>query len=87
MPSRKSRFGRHLTKALSRRGLRQTDLASRLDVSDAYLSAVSTGRKQISPERIDRIVMSMEFEDDEATDLHRAAAMDAGFKLDLPDDF
>lgn len=67
--------------------MRQSDAVRALDVSKAYISAIANGRKAVSPERIDTMSKALGFSEAEVRRLHRAAALDAGFKLDLPDDF
>jgi hypothetical protein len=41
----------------------------------------------VTPARIDTMSEVLSFSADEKVRLHRAAAVDAGFNLDLPDDF
>ena len=83
----RSKFGRALEDILDRHAMKRSEAVERLEVSRAYFSAVVTGRKGISPDRIDSLSQHLEFDDDEVRRLHRAAAQDAGFRLDLPDDF
>ncbi len=87
MVTKKSRFGEVLTEALRQRNMKQASLADSIGVSAAYVSSITSGRRMVSPARIDDIAQKCSFTDNEVSKLHRAAALDAGFKLDLPDDF
>lgn len=82
-----NRFGSALMAALESREISQTMLATELDTSRAYVSAVIRGVKPVSPERIEQISSRIGLTDVERTRLHRGAAADRGFRLDLPDDF
>ena len=87
MDGETSRFAAAFEEAVQRHGLRQSDAVRALDVSKAYVSAVATGRKAVSPRKIDEMSEALGFSEVEARRLHHAAALDAGFRLDLPDDF
>lgn len=87
MDKETSRFALAFEEALRRHGLKQSDAVRALDVSKAYVSAVTNGRKAVSPRKIDEMSDALGFSDRESRQLHRAAALDAGFRLDLPDDF
>jgi transcriptional regulator with XRE-family HTH domain len=82
-----SRFGTLLKSTLSERGMLQSDLAEKLQVSAAYVSAVSTGSKVVSATRVNNISSALNLNDQQRVSLHRAAAQDAGFMLTLPEDF
>jgi len=84
---RDTKFGQALRTALSTRSMMQSDLAEKLDVSSAYVSSISTGAKRVSANRVDAIASVLDLSQKEKTGLHRAAAQDLGFSLDLPDDF
>jgi plasmid maintenance system antidote protein VapI len=83
----RSGFGEALTGLMSRRGLRASRLAEALGVTPSYLSALVTGAKPVSPDRVEDIADSLGAAPEERTRLHRAAARDMGFRLDLPEDF
>ncbi len=87
MVKKRSRFGTQLDLLAATRGLRQVDMAERLDVTSSYVSSISTGMKFVSPQRIESIAQKLDASEDEVQRMHRAAALDMGFKLDLPDDF
>jgi plasmid maintenance system antidote protein VapI len=76
-----------LAQALSVREVNQKSLAKGLDVTPTYVSALLAGRKGMSADTADRIVGVLGLTPAEALALHRAAALDQGFRLDLPDGF
>ncbi len=51
------------------------------------MSQFIKGRKLASGAQVDRLAEALGLPPSERTRLHRAAARDAGFRLDLPDDF
>lgn len=83
----KTRFGRELRAALDGGHLKQSFLSESLGVSNAYVSSLVTGKRHAAPATIDRIAQALSLGTDGRTRMHRAAAMDAGFSLDLPDDY
>lgn len=82
-----SRAGQVLLRSLQERGMSQRALAEHLDVSPAYVSSLVSGKKSLSPPTADRVASVMAMAPQEVLGLHRAAAQDQGFRLDLPDDF
>ncbi|MFZ3584804.1 helix-turn-helix domain-containing protein [Loktanella sp. DJP18] len=80
-------FGKAFVALLGQHNLRQTQVAESLDVSRAYVSALVNGHKSLKPNRIDAVGQVLGFDNTEVLRLHRAAAQDAGFRLDLPKDF
>jgi transcriptional regulator with XRE-family HTH domain len=80
-------FGRAFAAALERHGRSQTSVAESLGTSRAYVSALRTGSKNATASTVDRVADALNLAETERVELHRAAAKDAGFKLDLPDDF
>lgn len=87
MVSKKSNFGTALFEQLQAREMTQSDLAKQIGTSAAYVSSLTTGSKSVSPERVESISTTLNLAPQERISLHRAAATDLGFKLDLPDDF
>lgn len=79
--------GQALLRSLDSRGLTQKVLAERLDVSPAYVSALVSGKKTLSPPTADRVATALAMAPSESVALHRASALDQGFRLDLPEDF
>jgi plasmid maintenance system antidote protein VapI len=76
-------FGRALDAQLERSGTTQTVLAASLGRSTSYLNQVIHGRKTASPALVDAVADRLETDDATRQALHRAAALDHGFKLDL----
>lgn len=87
MVGKKSKFGEELDRLLSERGMNQKSLAQQIDTSPAYVSSITTGVRNVSPSRVSSIAQAIGAESQDMSKLHRAAAMDMGFQLDLPDDF
>jgi len=87
MTSRKNRFGDELERMLRARGMNQKTFAEQIGTSSAYVSSISTGKRQVSPSRVSSIAAALHAEAGDISRLHRAAALDMGFNLDLPEDF
>lgn len=85
--TQKTAFGERLSRALKARELGQRDLAERIGTTPQYISAIATGSKSVSPERIDSIARALDLDTEGCGSLHYAAATDLGFRLDLPPDF
>lgn len=82
-----TRAGEALRELMKERSVSQTELATQLDVSQAYVSSIVRGTKNMSPSTIDKAAGVLGASDHVRVRLHRAAALDQGFHLDLPDDF
>ncbi|MBT28049.1 MAG: hypothetical protein CMO01_00200 [Thalassobius sp.] len=80
-------FGARLGDILARHDRTQSSVASGMGVTNAYISALRTGKKGVSAATVDSLADNIGATPDERVSLHRAAAVDAGFRLDLPDDF
>lgn len=84
---RKSRtdteFGAVVSKNLTTASWTQLDLANNTGASLAYMNQMMTGRRRPSAEWADLIADTMRLSDRQRVQLHRAAARDVGFKLDL----
>ena len=80
-------FGEALVSAMKRQQVGQKDLADIIGTSPQYVSAIVRGSKSVSPARIDQIAAAMDLDKASVSRLHVSAARDAGFRLDLPDDF
>ena len=87
MVKKRSRFGTQLDMLAASRGFKQVDMAERLNVTSSYVSSISTGSKSVTPQRIESIALKLDASKEEARRLHLSAALDLGFKLDIPDDF
>lgn len=80
-------FGAALSDLLWDYRKRQTDLSAALGTSTSYVNALKTGKKAAAAPTVDRIADALGACHADRVRLHRAAARDAGFKLDLPDGF
>ena len=78
-------FGAALSDLLWDYRKRQTDLSRDLGISTSYVNALKTGKKAAAA--VDRIADALGANSADRVRLHRAAARDAGFKLDLPEGF
>lgn len=74
-------FGRALSARLPRGA--QTKLAATLGVHSSYISNVFRGHKPASPRFVEATADALGVDDATRAELHRAAAIDNGFKLDL----
>lgn len=80
-------FSTALRGVLHETGVRQVDLSSSLEVSGAYISSLYNGSKIASASTVEKIADALPITEVQRVKLHRAAAVDNGFRLDLPDDF
>ena len=80
-------FGAALSDLLWDYRKRQTDLSRDLGISTSYVNALKTGKKAATAPTVDRIADALGANSADRVRLHRAAARDAGFKLDLPEGF
>lgn len=87
MGKKASRFAECLGAELRAREMGQQALADTMGTSQQYVSALANGRKPASPERIEAISDALKLDVVSRSKMHRAAATDLGFRLDLPDDF
>jgi transcriptional regulator with XRE-family HTH domain len=76
-------FGRALGQQLAARGMTFADGAKNLGVTAAYVSKLTAGTTHPSPGWLDLIATSLSLTEEERVGLHRAAAQDKGYKLDL----
>jgi DNA-binding Xre family transcriptional regulator len=80
-------FGAALSDLLWDYRKRQTDLSREMGTSASYVNALATGKKAAAAPTVDRIADALGAKPQDRVRLHRAAARDAGFKLDLPEGF
>ena len=80
-------FGTALSELLWDYRKRQTDLSRELGTSTSYVNALVRGKKAAAAPTVDRVADALGARPEDRVRLHRAAARDAGFRLDLPDDF
>jgi cyanate lyase len=78
-----SAFGAAVSSALAQRHMSQVDLANSLGKSPAYTNQTLTGRKSVSPEWVNLVAETLKFSPRERMNLHRAAAKDQGYEIDL----
>lgn len=76
-------FGASVSSALTEARMTQPELADSIGASTAYVNQMITGRKRASPEWVDLVATALDLSERKRVDLHRAAAKDHGFKLDL----
>jgi transcriptional regulator with XRE-family HTH domain len=78
-----SSFGVSVSNVLTDRHMTQTDLAAKLDVSVGYVNQTMTGSSPASPRWADMVADVLKVSATQRQELHTAAAIDAGYKLDL----
>lgn len=79
----KKAFGEALDRVLSANQMTQTDLANAVGVSKSYVSRMMNGTRPVTPDHVDTISTSLGISGVAYNQLHQAAAISAGFKLDL----
>ncbi len=78
-----TQFGTMVSRLLTARHMRQTELAQVIGKSVSYVNATLIGAKAASPELADTVADALGATQSQRTVLHRAAALDSGFRLDL----
>lgn len=76
-------FGTAVSNRLAAGQLTQATVAASAGTTVSYLNQTMTGRKRPSPQWADLIADVLNMNSQERANLHAAAAMDHGFKLDL----
>ena len=76
-------FGAALSKQLAKRGTNQRTLASGIGSSPSYVNHLLAGRKAVYASTVNSISDTLDLTAAERVELHRAAAKDAGFEIDL----
>ena len=79
----KTAFGEALDKVLSAHQVSNAALASGAGMDPAHLHRQKYGQRYVSGADVDRMTTALGLSQIETVELHRAAARDAGFKLDL----
>lgn len=79
----KTEAGEALTALLSSRSTSQYAAAKVANTSQSYLNQVVNGERLASAAWLDTIATALGLTDEERAKLHRAAARDHGFKIDL----
>lgn len=81
------KFGAALAAALRAANMNQVDLARTLGKQPTYVSAIMHGRKGVSGGTVDQIAGALNADEATTRRLHQAAAVDQGFRIDLPEDW
>jgi predicted small secreted protein len=76
-------FGMAVAHNLAATHTTQADVARATQRSLSYVNQTITGAKNVSPSWVDLVADVLRLPSSERTRLHRAAALDQGFKLDL----
>jgi transcriptional regulator with XRE-family HTH domain len=79
----KTRLAASLGDILAGRGLSQASAAARANISQPYFNQVAKGRRLASAEWIETVANALDLDHEQRAELHRAAARDHGFKIDL----
>jgi transcriptional regulator with XRE-family HTH domain len=77
-------FGEFLSVLLKDRGVTQKGFAAKARVGQPYVSQIITGVNLPSPRWADMVADALELDEKTRIELHRRAAKDIGFILDLP---
>ena len=83
MASKPTEAAAALDEILSRRGVSQYRVSKLSGLSQPYVNQIATGRRRASAEWIDLVANALDLTPEERQRLHRAAARDHGFKIDL----
>lgn len=76
-------FGRSVSNTLADLDLTQNDLSERLGKNPKYVNHTMTGYRKPSAEYVELVANALKLSEEQRIKLHRAAALDNGFKLDL----
>lgn len=79
----KSATGSLLKKHLASAGTTQAEFARKAGLSMGYVNFVATGHRNPGPEWVDLIAEHLKLSTEQRAEMHRAAAKDHGFKIDL----
>lgn len=82
-PKAANAAGAILRRHLGEGSVTQSSLATATGVSQAYVNFLVTGRRNMSPGWVDLISDTMKLSDEQRVEMHRAAAKDHGFEIDL----
>ena len=76
-------FGNSVSNSLTETGRSQRDLAISAGLTPPHLNQFMTGHKKVPPKWCDVIAHALDMKEKQRRELHRAAARDAGYDLDL----
>lgn len=79
----RTNFGTSASLALAEARMTQSEVASAVGVSPAYVNHTFTGRKPAAAKWVDMVADVTGASPARRTQMHRGAAQDAGFRLDL----
>lgn len=79
----KTSFGLEVSASLAMRNLGQTDLANQLGKSVSYVNQTLTGKSPVNGDWVDLVANALDVSPERRAEMHRAAAKDAGFKIEL----
>lgn len=75
-------LGERLKRLAAGKGIRVKELAYRLGVGAPHVSKMLLGRRQFTPEQLDKYIVAIGVEDPDAQqELHRHAAREYGFRI------
>jgi len=76
-------FSSSASSLLAELNLTQNELSRRINKNPRYINHIMRGRRNPSAEYIDLIANTLNLSEEDTVRLHRAAAKDCGYKLDL----
>jgi transcriptional regulator with XRE-family HTH domain len=79
----KSETGKTLSKILRSRKISQYSAAAASETSQPYFNQVANGRRTPSADWLNLVANALDLSEEERVKLHRAAAKDHGFDIDL----
>lgn len=77
-----NQIGLRIMKMMVDRNLTVKEVARRMEVSSAFVSALRRGRKRFTPAMLDKMLTALEAPPGERWNMHRQAAMSAGWRID-----
>ena len=78
-----SAFGQALDAQLTEKSMDASELARATGVSKTYISRLMNGGTNVSPQWADLVADTLKLDPRNRADLHKAAAVASGYKLDL----
>lgn len=76
-------FGASVSNALAEAQLNQVDLAKMTGKSVSYVNQTLTGTRSASAGWVNLVASTLKLQNERKAELHRAAAKDLGYELDL----
>jgi plasmid maintenance system antidote protein VapI len=78
-----SNFGEVVSNALTTSNSTASSLAQGMSTTQAHVSQMMTGARGVTPKWADLVADTLKLQVQQRAELHRAAALDKGYKLDL----